>query len=195
MAWMDSRMDFHQVDLGSLHGFLKAMVICACAPEDVRLQFETAKNLMLYSWCVFEFHTVAEMHGYGTLELALRTRLPEAKRTFKRKGREITVPEDLRPLLRTAFEKGLINPAELPAWKRVQEDRETLPSIPGYTPLAPLTVEQWFQGVLDHLPDLRNGLAHGGRRLYLVASVKQLHLCADLINALYPDEASKTTGK
>jgi len=43
-------------------------------PEQIRVQFETCRNLYLYSWFVYRFHPVAKTSAYACLELALRTR-------------------------------------------------------------------------------------------------------------------------
>lgn len=43
-------------------------------PREIVVKFETAKNLNLFSWFVYRFHTAARSHVYECLELALRTR-------------------------------------------------------------------------------------------------------------------------
>lgn len=43
-------------------------------PEDVRSQFNIAKNLAVYSWFSYPFHQIAEMKAYSTLESALKIR-------------------------------------------------------------------------------------------------------------------------
>lgn len=44
-------------------------------PEEIRIQYETSRNLFLYAWFVYRFHTVAETHALSTLEFALRLRV------------------------------------------------------------------------------------------------------------------------
>ena len=34
-------------------------------PEEIRKQFDVARNLLLYSWFVYRFIPVAELHGYA----------------------------------------------------------------------------------------------------------------------------------
>lgn len=46
-------------------------------PADVRVHFDTARNLYLYAWFVYRFHVVAEQHTLASLEMALRLRLIE----------------------------------------------------------------------------------------------------------------------
>jgi hypothetical protein len=56
-------------------------------PEDIRVQFETTKNLYLYAWFVYRFYPVAEHHAYTCLELALHERFePEMLAAGEKKG-------------------------------------------------------------------------------------------------------------
>jgi hypothetical protein len=151
----------------------------------VQTQFETAKNLMLYSWFVFEFHTIAELQAYASLELALRTRFPDAKEERKIKGQKVMVPFSLRRLLDLAVKQKVIVADTLPAWERVKfyhkwyQEQHDLPKSPMQTP------DEWLQKLLEIVPDFRNSLAHGELRLYFEASFKQLELCCDLINQIF----------
>src|SRR5579864_1762095 len=43
-------------------------------PDDIRAQFETTKNLYLYSWFVYRFFPVSQHYSLVTLEFALRNR-------------------------------------------------------------------------------------------------------------------------
>ena len=47
-------------------------------PKDIKTHFETARNLLLYSWFVFRFNSVAEMQAYVSVEFALRERIGNA---------------------------------------------------------------------------------------------------------------------
>lgn len=73
----DPRMGAGAHALNRLVGHHDAMSILplgATVPEDVRVHFETAKNLFLYSWCVYRFYMVAEQYVLTTLEFALRSK-------------------------------------------------------------------------------------------------------------------------
>ena len=54
------------------HGALEALVLIDAVPDDVRAQFDVARNLMLYGWFVYEFYTISSHHAYTCLELGLR---------------------------------------------------------------------------------------------------------------------------
>jgi hypothetical protein len=57
------------------HASIARIVINEEVPEDIRQHMETAKNLLLYSWYVYRFIPVAELHAYAAFEWALRARL------------------------------------------------------------------------------------------------------------------------
>lgn len=56
------------------HEAVVEIVLHQNVPENIRIQFETTKNLYLYAWFVFRFYPVAELHAYTCLEFALRMR-------------------------------------------------------------------------------------------------------------------------
>jgi hypothetical protein len=66
-------------ELADMHQRLSETILNLSVPEKIRVQFETARNLMLYTWFVFEFQTVAEMQAYASLELALSERFSYAR--------------------------------------------------------------------------------------------------------------------
>jgi hypothetical protein len=111
-------------ELADLHERLTLSKISLSVPETVRRQFETAKNLVLYSWFVFEFHTIGELHAYASLEFALRTRFPDAKQKRIRKGKEVMEPLTLGPLLQLAIKERAIIAETLPAWERTKDVSE-----------------------------------------------------------------------
>ena len=51
---------------------IEAVVLADAVPDDVRTQFEVARNLMLYGWFVYEFYTVASNQALASLEYGLR---------------------------------------------------------------------------------------------------------------------------
>jgi hypothetical protein len=177
-------------ELADMHERLSLSKLDSAVPETVRRQFETAKNLMLYSWFVFEFHTIAELHAYASLELALRTRLPDAKKKRWRKGKEIMEPLTLRPLLQMAVKERLIVAETLPAWERAKDVSKWFQKFYGLQGGVQRTSAEWLQIMIEHIPDSRDTLAHGNPRLYLENSFKQLEICVDMINQLFSSAAT-----
>src|SRR5258706_5303251 len=104
-------------ELADLHERLSSWPFSKGVPENVKVQFETAKNLMLYAWFVFEFQTVAELQAFGALELALRQRLGSPTKSHPKKTSSAK-PLMLFDLLAKAVDEGLIVPEKLPSWER-----------------------------------------------------------------------------
>ena len=61
--------------LEDLYREVKSIELNECVPEDVRSQFNVARNTALYSWFCYPFHNVADMKTFSTLEMALRLKL------------------------------------------------------------------------------------------------------------------------
>lgn len=61
--------------LDDLHQAVDKLKLNETVPEDIAVQFETSKNIYLYSWFVYRFFPVARLHVLTVLELALRERL------------------------------------------------------------------------------------------------------------------------
>lgn len=178
-------------ELADLHERLNLSKLDSTVPEAVRCQFETAKNLILYSWFVFEFHTIGELHAYASLEFALRTRFPNAKQKRIRKGKEVMEPLTLGPLLRLAIKEGVIVAETLPAWERAKFVSEWCQKRYDLPPGVKRTSTEWLQQMIENIPHFRNTLAHGTPQLYLENSLRQLETCADLINQLFSSQIKK----
>ena len=69
-----------------LHGLMRPFELNASVPEEVRWQFDTARNAFVHSWYCYDLVTLAEMHAYGALENGLRIRAERESRLPKRKG-------------------------------------------------------------------------------------------------------------
>src|SRR5207249_3513015 len=54
------------------HEEIARLRLVDAVPDGVRVHFETAKNLLMYSWFCYRFMQVAELHALGTVEMALR---------------------------------------------------------------------------------------------------------------------------
>jgi hypothetical protein len=53
------------------------------APDDVRSQFNIARNLAIYSWFVYSFNEVAARQALAALEMAARRKTGDDKTAFK----------------------------------------------------------------------------------------------------------------
>src|SRR6266446_1007194 len=51
-------------------------------PEEIRNHFQTARNLIIYSWFYYPFNITAELCAYTSVEYALRLRIGDRKTPF-----------------------------------------------------------------------------------------------------------------
>jgi hypothetical protein len=166
----------HQADLAELR-------LDETAPEDLQIHFLTAVNLLLYSWFVYRFLHVAELHALGALEWALRDRV---------KGKK-----NLGPLLAAAIKRKMLKDSPLRAfqrhaerqrraWDAEQQWPDDFRALFGTRtePKPAIDDQAWVRVLAKRLPMLRNDLAHGSPLLYS-EGVLRVELCRDLINQLY----------
>ncbi len=175
---------FQHITLREIYDEVAAIGIQAALPEEVATQFETARDLFVYTWFAFDFFVPAQLQALATLELALRHRL-NVPPTTKDRG--------LAKLLRRALREKVLTEADL---------REA--GVPD-----PLTKRDWEQsaahgGVLrawttyaeravSFLSGFRNELGHGNR-LMLPSSLVVLRVVASLLDKLFRNSLSKKPG-
>jgi hypothetical protein len=146
------------MSIADLHAMIEPIQLSDAVPEEIRREFDTARNAFIYSWFVYEFTTLAELAGYTVLELALRRRIdPASPNTSKSRG--------LNRLLQKAAETGYLK----------RSDFET-PSPGGSGTML---------CQLDLIPMLRNHVAHGNVHLLPQGALASLQLCRDVIEKLY----------
>lgn len=146
-----------RLELEDIYNSVSEISLDEIVPEDIRSQFNVAKNVAVYSWYCYPFHQVCEMKAYSTVEYALKERL-EKNYPFPK-------------LITKAINFGLIQDTGFSHLRKpVDED----------------SVE-YCKSLIDIMPKLRNGLAHGGTTLH-AGAVGTLRICADFINQLYRNE-------
>ncbi|HEY2953846.1 MAG TPA: hypothetical protein VGK89_01210 [Candidatus Eisenbacteria bacterium] len=167
---------------------ISAMALHEGVPRSIRVQFETARNLVLYSWFAYRFQQVAEMQAYASVEFALRRRAGLAIRDLG---------PGLKRLLERAVEEGWIHDEGFRHYRRVAEQRAEQEESPpvGTEPDSPVTreLQAYVKILAETLPFLRNELAHGSAMLSGSAK-RTLALCCDLINQLFPTVAPEAAG-
>lgn len=70
----DGRWDTFKLSLPRLHEIAESMTLNECVPEYVRVQFQQAQHLLIYSYLQFSLLSVALMQALVAVEFALRTR-------------------------------------------------------------------------------------------------------------------------
>lgn len=193
------------VSVGTLaerHAEVSQFELNLAVPLDIRVHFETAKNLYLYAWFVFRFHPVAEQQALATLEFGLRTRL--AMLHPAKYGPNSTWIPSLSKMLETARKDGLISNAGMRAterWamqrarNRVSDDAmrrlidsgaECIEFDPDSTVPEPQDYSDDALSIfIETLPAIRNTYAHGSSMLHPIV-LGTFEIVADLVNQLYP---------
>lgn len=143
------------LDLNSLYRAVESIELAATAPEDIRGQFNVARNMALYAYFFYALAPEVQLKTFTVIELALRRRAGDPK------------GKTLRPLLKLAVSEGWICDAGFRHIERPLEDNpychslmNTLPAIRndsahGSTDLTSDTV--WY---LERCADLVNQLFH-----------------------------------
>jgi hypothetical protein len=176
----------------------------SAVPIEVRIHFETAKNLYLYAFFAYRFHSVAEKHALETLEFALRERLTALVADARSSLRK-PVPYGLSRLLDRAIREGLLRSKALASSQRLAKQRakqryemqilqemsekglkqilfdesRVIPIDEDYEP-------DRLQILRSALPLVRNEYAHGSR-LLRSAVLATFEIVSELVNGLYSE--------
>lgn len=139
-------------------------------PDDVRSHFATAQNLLAYSWFYYPFNVTAELHGYISVEFALKRRYPNKARA------------SFRDLLNCAVSDGLLTAN---GFSYGRNPASALFSTESTPPIDAPEVQDYVTAVVDAMRSLRNSLAHGTPMLHMKGGTALL-VCSELINQLFP---------
>ncbi|MFH1718383.1 MAG: hypothetical protein ABIF19_13600 [Planctomycetota bacterium] len=134
-------------------------------PEQIQEQFETAKNVLLYSWFSYRLRMVALLYSFSVVENALRERLG-----YKRNDRR-----GLKRLLTEAIERRFLNDSgfHIPkvkatvVWEERRNDGIVKKIEYSHIPEEDLKQSvEYIEGLCQAIPRLRNSLAHGKNCLF-----------------------------
>jgi hypothetical protein len=172
-------------------------------PDDIRVQFETTKNLYLYAWFVYRFYPVAEHHAYACLELALRERFEPEMLAAGETKREFG--PGLKRLLSYAVEKGYLKNENFSVWQHRTEMRakqrteDEIWKEAQKKGLNAVTYDDtqyeikdvdrdhdYLAAILGSLPWLRNHYAHGSTSLHNQV-LGTIQLVAEIINQIFTE--------
>ena len=172
-------------DIESHRDIVAQCVLHQGVPEKVRIQFEIAKNLFLYSWYVYRFVMVAQRQAFTTLEFALKIKFGYIN---KKKG----WGPGLKKMIERAINEGLIKQEGFREGRRRsqeierrKEENRIFYEQTGYALWAVPNEEHFLQiTILEGIPTIRNWLSHGTSMLYPGVDM-HIELCCDFINQLY----------
>lgn len=154
-------------------------------PEEIVIQFETAKNLYLYAWFVYRFYPVAQSQTYACLEFAMHRRFEQE---MLNAGCEKKIKDHgfgLRKYLEFARDQEYLLNEDFEAWRqqvRVRaEERHFREDIAEMKRLGLSEMEideskieitdadrdiDYLSDVFESMLYLRNHYAHGGNSLH-----------------------------
>lgn len=186
------------------HEDVSQFELTLAVPLDIRVHFETAKNLYLYAWFVYRFYPVAEQQALATLEFALRERLAPLFPDFCSSAAK-RLP-GLSALFAKARKEKLITNTGLRANTRLAhcraEDRASMERMRemqarGLTemlfddsaiePLPEDYAHDTLEIFAETLPLFRNTYAHGSSMLHSTV-LGTFEVVTDLVNQLYPED-------
>jgi hypothetical protein len=171
---VQDREGWRSETLADVFAEVQELALDETAPSSVREVFDTARNLLIYSWYAHRFLPVAQMQAIAALELALRVRLgvdAGAKH-----------PPTLQPLLARAVDEALVVGDRMRHFAR----RKRLAADPAMARLSlqSETSHDFLLVLCGSIPKLRNLLAHGDAYLSPFASLT-VEFCCDLINQIF----------
>lgn len=149
---------------------VEMITLAQYVPDEIREHFDTARNLLVYSWFVYRFNQVAELHAFASLEFALKTKCGDS-------------PKGLKKRLEAAVERGWILDSGFRYYRP-----GAVEGFPGDEADSgnPDTkdVQEYCKTLIETMPFMRNELAHGSRMLH-PNGLTTLAIVADLINQLF----------
>lgn len=160
-------------------------------PTNIRIQWDAARNLWLYSWHVWRFQESAEMRAYSTFEMALRLRLgAQSKRD--RGG--------LKVLMLKAIRDELLKDHAIEYYRsrnklanRISPDIDAVRDNYLEADEIDKDSQHYCLILAECFPKLRNGYAHGSESCGH-SPVLTFSLCRDLINQLWVSTKDDTSG-
>jgi hypothetical protein len=114
------------------YGDLEGLDLNPGVPEPVGGYMNVIKNLYLYGWLYYPFFTVCHTHTAMAVEMALRLRMPEPVPQQDRRT--------LRPLLKQAVSKGLIQDSGFPSLPAKQAEAQRF-----HAELAKMGIQTHYQ--------------------------------------------------
>ena len=197
----DNRNSLFNKQLADFHQEVALLKLNDTVPRDITIQFETTKNLYLYSWFVYRFYPVSEHHALTCIELALRTRF-ESEIPKERYPR--TEKPMLTTLLKYAIDIKEIKNEEFSRWQhrtyqnacsryensKIQEmHNKGLDQIELNYADVEISDEDrdwsYIEALQEYIPYLRNHYAHGSTTLHNQV-LDVIRTASEIINQIYP---------
>lgn len=195
---------FQTITLHDHHSSISRFFLADIVPEVIRSHFNTARNVLLYTWFAYGLYPVAELQALNGLELALKTRIGDTglKNLKKQRGKH-NKALGLQSYIEHAATSGWIRnedfqayhrvPYEQAKWdlhmKKIQEMKDkglTIIDVDESEIVVPeVNTTDFIAILIDTVNKIRNIHAHGEVMLYPASVWQTFEICTDFINALF----------
>lgn len=175
----------HPKTLENHHADIAAIQLSDAILERIRDEFDTVRNLYLYSWYVYDFTVPTTLYAFALIEKTIKEKCRLSSLSLKNvKG--------LVKLLRLSIDQGWLRNSDFPfALELTREEMipaandselPTLRSSPVYSPFD----TDYCEHLAETLPPVRNISAHGDAGLgFPGTALHHVRVCACIINALF----------
>ena len=144
------------LSLELLHKVLSEIELNSSVPDKIKGQFNVARNMALYTYYFYALAPEVQHKTYTVIEYALKIKANTSKKLM------------LKRLLTMAVENKWISDS---GFRHIDSPDEN---------------NSYCKSLINVLPNLRNGAAHG-QSLLLPDCIGHIEKCADFINQLFPD--------
>lgn len=182
---------FRRRMLADHHAFIEAIRLAEHVPSNVRLLFDSARNVYLCAFFAHRLLMVADLQAYVSVEFALREKATQAGRA---------VPEwwGMSRLFKLAIEETWIIDDGFEIHRRKEEFRRREASMyakldPDLRCRAPSDPQAYCRILAESFPSLRNMHAHGSETMY-PSVLGTSEIVADIIHQLFPRDAVSPVG-
>ena len=177
----------HSRTVGDHHKDIASVRMIDRVPEEIRAEFETIRNLYLYSWYVYEFTVPAILYAHALIEKTIKEKCSRSSVDFsKHRG--------LGKLLKLSIRQGWLTNADFRFALKLTRDEIVPPADPNRLPAIrsvaryAATNTDFCEQLAETLPKVRNMGAHGELGLGVPASaLLSIEICACIANALFRD--------
>ena len=181
--------------IGDHHEQIAAVRMVDRVPEEIRAEFDTVRNLYLYSWYVYEFTVPATLYVHALIEKTV-------KEKCSRSGVKPPKRAGLRKLLELSIGQGWLKNADFQFALEATRQELVPPADPNRMPtlrsvrLHDPTGTDFCEHLAESLPEIRNMGAHGEAGLGLpTTALHSLEICACIANALFRDSGDCAVSK
>ena len=142
--------------VGDLHEDMAQFELPRNAPDMVRLSFDVARNLWMYGWYYWPFHSASELHALNALDLALGVKLQLEDNLEFEPGRK----PSLSKMLNDAIERRWIVDSGMAKERKMEGHSEKFPFPQEENDLPRPDDQVYTRRLADQLPRIRNVYAH-----------------------------------